>query len=51
MLQSADFVQKTLNYEKYRDLENEFAPADLVAFIKSMGQKYKDEQQAQVCTP
>lgn len=44
-------MQKPLNYEKYRDLENEFEPADLVAFIKSMGQKYKDEQQTQVRTP
>ena len=42
LLASTDFVHKPLNYDKYRDLENEFAPHDLIAFVQSMGQRYKD---------
>lgn len=45
LLSAKDLVQKPLNYDKYRDLENELTQADIIAFITNMGNKYKEEHQ------
>jgi hypothetical protein len=48
VLHERDIVQQPLHYEKYRDLESEFTQENLVAFISSIGHKFKGELNANV---
>jgi hypothetical protein len=38
-----DIIQKPLNYDKYRDLENELNQENLIDFIGNIANKYRDE--------